>query len=354
MCGACSEGYSLMLGGTKCFHCSNYWLLLCILFAVVGITLIFFLLTLLNCTISAGTLSGVVFYCNIIKSNIKSFFPGKSFTFLTPLLKAFVSLINLESVKATCLYDGMDAYWHTWIHFVFPLYLLAIAGAFVCLANRVSWIVRSNAVNVLASLVLLSYTKLLYISIEAVHITYLYLEDNTYEARWYHDGNIRYFTGKHIPLVLVAALLGLILLPFTFCLLFIQCLQKVSHRSIFKCVHRLKPFFDAFTGPFTSKARFWTGLLLLARAVIYIISTINIDSYPNNFLNTGVISLVVLILLFIALTLPQGLYRQHCLNILECWLLLNLGCLSMVITLSRMIHHNERATDVAVSSSTYG
>ena len=348
MCGACTEGYSLELGGTRCIQCTNYWLLLYISFAVAGIALIF-LLTVLNFTISAGTFSGVVFYCNIIKSNIKSFFPDDSIPFLTPLLKTFVSLINLESGMATCLYNGMDAYWYTWLHFILPLYVLTIAGVFVCLANRVSWIVRNNAVNVLASLILLSYTKLLYISIEAVHVTYLYLEHHLHEARWYHDGNIRYFTGKHIPLVLAAALLGLILLPFTFCLLFIQCLQKASHRSIFKCVHRLKPFFDAYTGPFTSRARFWTGLLLIARLIIYVISTINAEGDPN--LNTGAISLVVLLLLFVALTLPQGLYRVHCLNILECWLLFNLGFLSMMVTFSSMISHMKTVTLVGLAST---
>ena len=201
LCGACSDGYSLVMGGTECRHCSNYWLLMYVFFLFVGIALIF-LLTVFNWTISDGTFGGIIFYCNIIKSNITSYFPQVNIPFLTPLLKMFVSLINLESSVPTCLYNGMDAYWHAWLRFVFPVYILALAGVFICLGSRCSWIVRRNAVKVLASLILLSYTKLLYIAIEAVHVTYLYVE-NTYEKRWYLDGNVKYFTGKHIPLCLL-------------------------------------------------------------------------------------------------------------------------------------------------------
>ena len=345
LCGACSKGYSLVLDATKCRQCSNYWLFLYIFFAFVGITLIF-LLTVFNWTIADGTFGGIVFYCNIIKSNMTSYFPRVNIYFLTPALKTFVALFNLEGNMPVCLYNGMDAYWYTWLHFLLPLFILTVAGAFVCLASRCSCIVRNNAVRVLASLILLSYTKLLYITIDAVHFTYLYTDKGTMEARWFLDGNVKYFTGKHIPLVLATSLFSLILLPFTFCLLCIQCLQKVSSPYRLKWVYRLKPFFDAYTGPFTAKARFWTGLLLLVRAIIFILSSFNTED--DRKLNIGCIALAVLLLLSIALMLPQGLYRNHRLNILECWLLLNLGILSITTSYAMMIHHKHKARVVRV------
>ena len=341
MCGACQKGYSVTIGLSECQRCSNYWLLLYIFFALLGIALIFFL-TLVNWTISDGTFSGIIFYCNIVRSSMMSYFPdGVDVPFLTHLLKVFIAYMNLDSIRATCLYNGMDAYWHTWLRLVLPLYILIVAGTFVCLASRCSCIVKRNAVKVLASIVLLSYARLLYVSITAVHVTQLYTEDGNYELRWSYDGTIKYFSGKHKFLVLAASLVGLLLLPFALCLFCIQCLQRVNHYYLFSWVNRLKPFFDAYTGPFNSRARFWTGLLLLVRVIIYISSTIDKDSYPN--LSTGVISLAVLFLLFIVFMLPQNLYRQRSLNILECGLLFNLGFSSTVITFAGMSRHEKRS-----------
>ena len=47
MCGTCQKGYSVTIGLSECQRCSNYWLLLYIFFALLGIALIFFL-TLVN------------------------------------------------------------------------------------------------------------------------------------------------------------------------------------------------------------------------------------------------------------------------------------------------------------------
>ena len=112
----------------------------------------------------------------------------------------------------------------------FPLYLWFITGVFIFLSGkrRCSWIVRRNAVKVLATFILLSYARLLTAIANALQISYLQLNNGSYERRWMIDGNDMYFTGKHIPLFLFASSLSLLLLPFTLCLLFIQCLHKVS------------------------------------------------------------------------------------------------------------------------------
>ena len=350
MCGACKEGYSLAFDGVRCKRCSNNGLYLVIFLAITGIALVF-ILSVLNLTISHGTLGGVIFYCNIISSNMTTYFPDRNIWFITDLLKMFVSVLSLQNTLPLCFYHGMDAYWYSWIRFTFPLYLFAVAAMFICAANRCSRIVRNNTVNVLATIILLSYAKLLYISIEALHVTFLHVEGNKHEARWYFDANVRYFTGKHISLALAGFLTGLLILPFTFCLLCIQCLQKVSHHRLFAWVHRLKPFFDAYTGPFNSLTRFWTGLLLLVRALIFIISTASIDSTGNPSINITFISIAAFILLLIASTLPRGLYRRRSLHMLECWILVNLGVLSTFILFSKMIHHEPTAIVVAMAST---
>ena len=332
LCGSCTKGLSIVLGSTKCHSCSNYWILLLVPFALSGIGFLI-LLTIFNITIADGTLSGIIFYFNIIGSNLSIFFPaqsGRSITILTSLLKLIVSLVNLEIGASMCLYDGMDSYIKAWLEFCFPIYLWILTGCFILLAEgRCSWIVRRNTVKVLATFILISYTRLLTTITGALQVSKVQLELQGYELRWLPDGSIKYFRGKHIPLAIFSVMFGLLLLPFALCLLFIQCLQKVSEYRAFSWVNRLKPFFDVYTGPFTSSGRFWTGLLLLSRCILLLITAVNVMGDPNTAL--GAISIAIVLLLLIAAHLPAGLYRQRCLNTLEYSSLVNLGILSSLL-----------------------
>jgi len=46
-------------------------------------------------------------------------------------------------------------------------------------------------------------------------------------------------------------------------------------------VQRLKPLLDAYTGPYKDKYRFWTGLLLLVRAVLFLAIAVNALGDPS-------------------------------------------------------------------------
>ena len=102
--------------------------------------------------------------------------------------------------------------------------------------------------QVLATLFLLSYTKLLRVIITAFSPTFLEYPDHSIKRIWLYDGNVDYLQRKHTVLFLTALLLFLtISLPYTAALLFIQCLQKKSTYRILFWVQRLKPIFDAYT-----------------------------------------------------------------------------------------------------------
>ena len=328
MCGSCSAGLSVVMGSSECHYCSNYWLFLHIPIAILGVLLVI-LLTVLNITIAEGTLSGLIFYCNVIWNNDSLYFPGENITFTTDMLKMFLSLINLDNKISLCFFDGMDAYSKIWLQFGFPLYLWLITAILVFLGGRCSCIVRRNMVKVMATLILLSYAGLLTSVTKALQVSYVHIPDGNYEQRWHIDGNIQYFEGKHIPLALFAALFSLFLFLFALCLFLIQCLQKVSHLKLFSWVNYFKPVLDAYTGPFTSSGRFWTGLLLLLRILLFVVSAVNRSGNPRIMLS--IISITVICLLCIAWTLPAGLYRHQRFNTLECTFLLNLGVLSSLL-----------------------
>ena len=69
----------------------------------------------------------------------------------------------------------------------------------------------NNALQVLATLFLLSYAKILRVVITVFSSTVLLYPDKFKKRVWLYDGNIEFLTGKHIPLF-IATLLLLILL----------------------------------------------------------------------------------------------------------------------------------------------
>ena len=118
LCGACKKGYSMVLGTSQCWKCTNIYLLLLIAFAVMGVALVLFLFVC-KLTVATGALSGLLFYANIVGVNRTIFLPVES----TNLFSLFIAWLNLDFGIETCFYNGMDAYSKTWLQFVFPVYI---------------------------------------------------------------------------------------------------------------------------------------------------------------------------------------------------------------------------------------
>ena len=100
----------------------------------------------------------------------------------------------------------------------------------------------------LHALFLLTYAKLLRSIIGVFSFTTIVYPDGYNKVVWLVDENIEFLKGKHIPLFLVTILFVLLSLPYTLILLMIQWLLKISHCRVMFWVHKLKPFFDAYTG----------------------------------------------------------------------------------------------------------
>ena len=204
---ACNSArYSLVLGTSHCKQCSNLYLLLLIPFAVMGVALVFLLLAC-KLTVAAGTLSGLVFYANIVGVNHTLFLPEES-----PALSVFIAWLNLDFGIEACFYDGMDAYGKTWLQFVFPVYLWVLVGLMILISNfsrRFANLLGSNPVSVLATLILLSYAKILRTFITAVSFTDLEYHNISFTDLKYQEHNTRvwlYLVDIHIPLFLMAVL----------------------------------------------------------------------------------------------------------------------------------------------------
>ena len=340
LCGGCTGNLSVTLGKSNCRKCSNLYLLLIFPFAIMGVVLVL-LLFVLDLTISTGTLGGLIYYVNIIGVQGSLFFPFTSSSGLNGMAKflsVFVAWMNLDFGIESCFYDGMDVYSKTWFQFMFPAYIFIIT-LFIILAGRWSYklsrLYGKNVVSVLATLILLSYTKLLRASVTTMSYTSLEVpqpQDTPY--LWLYDGNIFFFEGKHIALFMAGFLvLFLFIVPYTLLIVFSSCLQKKSHLRCFHWVNKVKPFLDAHQGPYKTRFRSWTGILLLARIVLYFVFTFNIHNNPS--VNLLAILLVQLVaVLFVGFGFG-GIYRKWPLSVLECGYHLNLAMLCAFLLFDR-------------------
>ena len=276
LCGGCEPGLSLALGTNQCLHCSNVYISLLVPFAMAGLLLVFFI-KLLNLTISQGTMNELIFYVNVISANKHLYYSQTSVNPAT----LFIAWLNLDIGIETCFFNGLTAYSKTWLQFVFPLYIWAIAGLIIIIArysDRVAKVMGNNGVPVLATLFLLSYAKLFNTIITAMSYTTLYTTQGR-KLVWSTDGNLDYLGPKHIPLFCVAvAALVFLWFPYTLLLLLGQWLHRLNYRIITRMLLNLKPFLDAHFAAFKDNHRYWFGFLLLVRAAYLLISVIIPDS----------------------------------------------------------------------------
>ena len=326
LCGECQTGLSLTLGSNKCESCNNKYLSIVVAFIVAGIALVVFLLGC-NLTVSVGSINGLLFYANMIKLNESALFPnGVSI----PVLSQFIAWLNLDLGIQTCFFNGLDGYWKTWLQFGYSLTL--IAAIIVCckFSSKLSHLFGRNVVSVLSTLIVMAHSKLLLAKRNALMIAIIKCGDKQWYV-WSIDGNIDYFSSKHLPLFGFALFMMLIGLVYTLSIFCSQWMMRFCGRhcrSSWDPFYRLKPFIDPYTGPYKDKYRYWTGLLLIERLLVATVFSYTTGTVPQ--LN----SYVIMIIAFTTLFLSRGVYRSKKLNLLEYFYLFNLGLVSVLNALS--------------------
>ena len=328
LCGACMENFSLAIGSSRCIECANcHSVALLLAFAAAGIILVFFIL-LLNLTVTQGLINGIVFYANIIWDYKKAIFPSEVQA-NTYSLQVFIAWLNLDFGIESCFFVGLDAYWKTWLQFLFPFYIWAIAGVIIVAcrySSRLTNLIGSRAVPLLATLFLLSYMKLLRIIIDVTSVAVIsQYPQNTSYAVWYLDGNLHYCHYPHIYLFIAAiATFVFLWLPYTLLFLFIQPLRRVSHLKQLNWINRLTPVYDAYLSPLKDKHQYWFGIMLLVRGILLLILTVS--SIKNPELNVFTLSVVMTTL--VVFMSVKKVYKQMNVRMLENAVLMNLIILS--------------------------
>ena len=255
-----------------------------------------------------------------------------------------------------CFIDGLDAYIKTWLQLAFPAYIISLV-VMVIIASEYSpkfagLIGKKDPVSTLATLILLSYAKLLSVTITALSYATCTLDylDGKQEIVWLPDGNVKYFQGKHIPLVLVTVLIIIIGLPYTNFLFLWQWIVRAPRWKIFNWTRntKLNVFIATYHVPHNSKYRYWTGLLLLVRVIFYVTTSVTESSDPET-LSLSSALLIGSLILFKGVS-TRRVYRKSLVDVVDT--VLNYNLLALAVITSYDFKHNTTKQAVVAYTST--
>ena len=337
LCGQCQQGLSALFGSSQCQRCSNIYILFVLLFAALGILLVFVLFAI-NITVTDGTVNAFIFYVNIVSINGTIFFPLRQLSYV------FICIANLDWGMKTCFYNGMNDHSKMWLQLAFPMYLILIAASLIITSRystRLQRLTARRALPVLATLFLLSYTKILQTvcNVLFLYSKVIYLPSNSTKLVWSVDANVPIFEIKFMILFIACLVLFSIMIPFNIILLFTRFLLR------FRLVSKFKPLIDAYQGPYKDNCYYWIGLQLVLRATFLGLSSLE-----------RTMNLKIGIILISILAAIHGLlrpFKSNFKNYQECLWLINLQVLQVLsFNITNMIYTNILVTAAILHFST--
>ena len=308
MCGRCKSShappaYSYSL---SCVHCNTSNWARYTAVSLLPLTAFFAFVTTFRVSATSPLLHGYILCVQLIlcPNNIRTIRNP------TPFLKFIITALNIWNLDFFRLvYQPFCLHPHTntlhvlaldYIIAVYPLLLIALSyllvllynhnvGAVVCLCRpfvalfirfRQQWNIRSSLVDSFATFLLLSYVKILSVSVELILPVTLYDQSGEQLPHLYvyNQGDMAYFKGQHLPYACLALffLLTFTLLPMLLLFLYpCSCFQVCLNRTGCSC-QTLHIFMDTFQGHFKNGAngtrdlRYFSGFLLLLRVLVYV------------------------------------------------------------------------------------
>ena len=344
----CRPGLSRSLGSSRCIPCSDHWRreLIGIVAAsfVAGIALVIFMLTL-NLTVAVGTLNGILFYANILAVNADIYFlPSTTPNFVT----VFISWLNLDIGFDVCFPKGsnlgifaVDVLYKSLLQLAFPIYVIFLVIIVIVASERSSKfgkiIGKGNPVAVLATMILISLAKLLNATIVSLSLAYL---QPAYGSRNVDITKIEYdvtslnteesvdIEATTFSLIIIGIPVSLLCVIYVALIFHWQWLLRYQDKAIFKWVRyqKLRHFIEPYHTPYTAQYRYWTGLLLIVRILLYLISVLNFSLDPR-------VDLLATIFIIGGLILLKGVtakrvYKNWPLDVMETSIYFNLVAFS--------------------------
>ena len=314
---------TLSIGSSHCIQYPTHWPVLFAFISVAAVIagiILVAILMLLNMTVSVGTLNGLIFYANIISLYKNILLPVQESNHLA-FANVVVSWLNLDIGIDSCYFKGMNAYAKIWLQLAFPVYVFILVAAVIVCSSHFSkfsnLIGKRNPVATLATLILLSYTKLLEIVFRAFSSGTVNHPDGSSTQVWLPDATVDYFSLKHSLLFIVSIIILLIGLIYTILLFLWQWLLCLPTWRVFKWIsnQKLHGFMETYNIPYKPQHRYWTGMLLFARIILHLIAAVNLSNDPQ--LALASITFVIGTIFLLRALIREALYRNKLVDIVE-------------------------------------
>ena len=365
-CSHCDEGlgipvYSYMLHCVLCLERLSGWLLYTFL-AVFPTTIFFLIVIIFQVRVTSAPMNAFIFFCQVIVNAVNSM----PYTFLNPSPLCYFATVTMSTlyvfwsldffrfvIPSFCVSDQLTPIQVVALEYVMAFYpLLLIATTYSCVEMNakdyrlIVWLWRPfsrclalvlrgrelefSLVHAFSSFLLLSYSKILFVSFQLLAATEL-LDANGQKvgpAVVFYDASIAYFSAPHLPFALLAmsTLCIFVVLPALILLLYPT---RAFQRSLGCCRvrwHALYAFADTFNGYYkngtegTRDYRYLAGLYVILRIVL-LVTVLRIISYYYWMI---VIMCCAVISLFFAIVRP---YKNSWINVWDsvAFALLTLG-----------------------------
>ena len=308
LCGKCKEGFSPLVYSyeLRCVNCTNPGLNVVTFIAVAFVPLTMFYLFVVFFKFNANSpalqayILGAQTMCSpiVIRYIIARLHTGFHWAYLLSIFgiwnldffRPFYSDIcmNMSTLAALSLDYAVAFYPLLLMFLTFVVTRLHARGyRVVTLAwypirrcVKVKWDSKSSLIDVMATFILLTYTKLLSVSFELLDYTYPFNLTGKHTGLYpYNDATVEYFGKEHRPYGIMAILflvvfnfapfLLLVLYPMT---CFQKCLNrfKLSHAALHTFVESFVGYYKDGTEPGTRDCRYFAALFFLLRILFYI------------------------------------------------------------------------------------
>ena len=372
LCGECEDGfgpaiYSYTLECKKCWENGAGWLLY-ITLTVIPTTVLYIIVVVFHVSATSPPIHTFVFFCQTVVGIFRTQpdlylltsngMKGFSHGFLKVIL-ALCGLWNLDFFRSIippfCVSPNMTnlpAFALEYIEAFYPLILILIT--YICIKlhdhnfrpvvllwkpfhrcfaySRRSWDSEASVINVFATFLLLSFSKILFVSFTLLYgIQPKVLNGNgtilSSPLVMYYDPTAKYFTADQLPFAFVSIciLLVFIVLPTLLLILYpTRIFRKCITCCRFRRWHALHTFMEAFQGQYkdgtngTRDFRMVSALYLVFRFVGLLTYVVHPQSFERAYGWVFGVVLAVSTLLFVAIARPYKVYHS---NTVDCLLL---------------------------------
>ena len=269
LCGRCDRDHTITVGSEQCqTRCTNLYLFLLIPFGI-GLLLLVTGIMLIDLDVFTGYLNAWLYSYQVMKLLVPDGFKFNRFSEFVIALTNFQIQVGGHGF---CLAKNLDDADKVMVMYAMPVYVIVtvvllakLVGAFPnwCFSRRVRAPFRG-----ICTILVFCYTDVTYISLRILRfanvgpMTVLFV-----------DGDIDYFSGKHLYYGIVAIFFIVVfVLPFPFFLLFRPFLTN-GLRPVLN-LNRWNPFFDALQSCFKDQYRWCAAFFFICRLALLLIYTL--------------------------------------------------------------------------------